>query len=117
MNDKLMEFLFRDEVSKLADEKRQVYQFIVNEEDWLAEKAETANQLLQLLIKHSPHRLAAGHFNMSFEEVTRFMQEIETEINERIEARCKKVKWIDYTDNMKQSNARNRKKYVFLFVN
>ena len=104
-------------MSKLADEKRQVYQFIVTEEDLLAEKAETADQLLQLLTKNSPYRLAARHFNMSFEEVTRFMQEIEAEINERIEARCKKVKWIDYTDNMKQTNSRNRKKYVFLFVN
>ncbi|MFJ8260099.1 hypothetical protein ACIQ4Z_23375 [Peribacillus asahii] len=28
MNDKLMEFLLRDEVSKLTDEKRKVYQFI-----------------------------------------------------------------------------------------
>jgi hypothetical protein len=89
----------------------------VNEEDGLADKAETADQLLQLLTKHSPHRLAARHFNMSFEEVTRFMQEIEAEINERIEARCKKVKWIDYTDNIEQSNARDSNKYIFLFVN
>ena len=43
MNDKLMEFLLRSEVSKLSDEKRQVYQFIVTEEDLLAEKAEKRN--------------------------------------------------------------------------
>ena len=117
MNDKLMEFLFRDEVRKLADDKRQVYQFIMNEEDCLAEKAETADQLLRLLTKYSPHRLAARHFNMSCEEVTRFMQEIEAEISERMEARCKKVKWIDFTENMKLSNARDSKKQVFLFIN
>ena len=38
MNDKLMEFLLRDEVSKLTDEKRKVYQFIVKEEDSLLKK-------------------------------------------------------------------------------
>lgn len=82
MNDKLMEFLLRSEVRKLSDEKRQVYQFIVTEEDLLAAKAETANQLLQLLTKHSPYRLAARHFNMTFEEITCLMQEIETELSE-----------------------------------
>jgi hypothetical protein len=117
MNDKLMEFLLRNEVSKLTDEKRRVYQFIVKEEDLLAEKAKTADQLLQLLTKHSPYRLAARHFNMSFEEITRFMQEIEEEISERIEVRCKRMKWIDYTENVKQSNARGKKKQLFLFIN
>ena len=117
MNDRLIEFLLRDEVSKLADEKRQVYQFIVKEEDQLAEKAETPDQLLQLLIKHSPHRLAARHFNLPYKEVTRFMQEIEAELHERIQTRCKKVNWIDYSDKVKQSNAGDCKKYVFLFVN
>ncbi|MFB5283637.1 hypothetical protein [Peribacillus sp. Hz7] len=117
MNDKLMEFLLRDEVSKLTDEKRKVYQFIVKEEDLLAEKAETADQLLQLLTKHSPYRLAARHFNMSVEEITRFMQEIEAEISERMEVRYKKVKWIDYTKKVKQSNARDSKKHLYLFIN
>ena len=61
MNDKLMEFLLRSEMSKLTDEKRQVYQFIVTEEDLLAEKAETADQLLQLLTKF-PYRRASRQF-------------------------------------------------------
>lgn len=117
MNETLMEFLLRDEVRKLADRKREVYQFIVQEEDRLAEKATTANQLLQLLMKHKPHQLAASHFDLPYTEVFCLMQEIEAELNERIEVRSKQVKWIDYTKKMKQSNASDHKKQLFLFVN
>ena len=53
---------------------------------------------------------------MSVEEITRFMQEIEAEISERMEVRYKKAKWIDYTEKVKQSNARDSKKHLFLIL-
>ncbi|WP_349727777.1 hypothetical protein [Peribacillus frigoritolerans] len=44
MNERLMEFLLRDEVTRLSGVKKQVYEFIVNEEDYLASKADTVDQ-------------------------------------------------------------------------
>lgn len=117
MNEKLMDFLLRSEVGKIAEEKRKLYQFIVDEEDQLALRADTADQFLQLLASHSPYELASYHFNLPSEKVFRLMNKIEAELNERIQARYKKVKWIDYTDYKKQTDYGYCKKYVFLFVN
>ena len=116
MNERLMEFLLRDEVTKLSGVKKQVYEFIVNEEDYLASKADTVDHFMRLLVKHSPPRLAARHFNMSYGEIIRFMHDIEEELNERLEERCKKVKWMDYTEKSQQSFEEYHRK-LFLFVN
>lgn len=116
MNERLMEFLLRDEVSRLTGMKRQVYEFIVHEEDYLASKAETVDQFMRLLVKYSPPRLAASHFNMPYGEIIRFMYEIEDELNKRLEERCKKVKWVDFTEKSQQSFEDNHKK-LYLFVN
>ncbi|PUB14038.1 hypothetical protein [Paenisporosarcina sp. OV554] len=117
MNEKLMGFLLRSEIGKIAEEKRKLYQFIVDEENQLALRADTADQFLQLLATHSPYELASYHFNLPSEKVFRLMNKIEAELNERIQARYKKVKWIDYTNHSKQTNFGDHKKYVFLFVN
>ena len=116
MNERLMEFLLRDEVSRLTGMKRQVYEFIVYEEDYLASKAETVDQFMRLLVKHSPPRLAARHFNMTYGEIIRFMCEIEEELNARLEERCKKVKWMDFTEKGQRTFDDHHKK-LYLFVN
>lgn len=117
MNEKLNDFLLRSEVGKLSEEKKRLYEFIVNEEDQLAQKANTANHFLQLLEVHSPYEHAARHFNLPFEKVFHLMNRIEEELSERIEKRYKKVMWVDYTDYRKHQKNLNQKKYVFLFVN
>ena len=116
MNERLMEFLLRDEVSRLTGMKRQVYEFIVYEEDYLASKADTVDQFMRLLVKHSPPRLAARHFNVPYEEIIRFMREIEEELHMKLEERCKKVKWMDFTEKNQQTFEDYHKK-VYLFVN
>lgn len=116
MNERLMEFLLRDEVSRLTGMKRQVYEFIVYEEDYLASKADTVDQFMRLLVKHSPPRLAARHFNMTYGEIIRFMHEIEDELSARLEERCKKVKWMDFTEKGQQAFEDDHKK-LYLFVN
>ncbi|MFE4142055.1 hypothetical protein ACFX4I_09250 [Peribacillus sp. YIM B13472] len=116
MNERLMEFLLRDEVTRLSGVKKQVYEFIVNEEDYLASKADTVDQFMRLLVKHSPPRLAARHFNMPYGEIIRFMNEIEDELNERLEERYKKVKWMDYTEKDQKAFVEYHRK-LYLFVN
>jgi len=117
MNEKLLEFLLRSEIGKIAEEKRKLYQFIVNEEDQLAKRAATADQFLRLLATHSPYELAAFHFNLPSEKVFLLMNKIEEELNERIQARYNKSKWVDYTDYSQHTSFEGCKKYVFKFVN
>ncbi len=117
MNEKLNDFLLRSEVGKLTDEKRRLYEFIVNEEDQLAQKANTANHFLQLLEVYSPYEHAAHHFNLPYEKVFHFMNRIEEELSGKIEKRYKKMMWVDYTDYRKHQYTGSSKKFVFLFVN
>ncbi|MFJ7971657.1 hypothetical protein [Psychrobacillus sp. NPDC096389] len=113
LNERLMEFLLRSEVAKLPDDKREFYQFIVNTEDRLAEKAGTVDEFCQLLLKHSPFHLAVSRFNLPYDQVVKWMEEIDGELHEKIQARCQKVEWIDYTNHFPQVEG----KRVFLFMN
>lgn len=117
MNDQLMEFLLRSEVAKLPEEKKRLYQFIVDAEDSLAQQADNADEFHQLLVKHSPYNLAVRHFKLSYKKVAQLMNDIEAELNKKIEIRCKKVEWIDYTDQFVKLSAGDNRKQVFLFIN
>ncbi len=117
MNERLKGFLQRNEIGRISKELRELYEYIVNEEDQLADKADSVDQFLQLLVTHSPYELAASHFNMSTERVFQLMRKIEEDLHERIETRYKKSRWIDYTDYNQQTNTGVCKKYVFLFEN
>lgn len=116
MNGRLMELLLKSEVEKLSEENKRLYKFIVKNEDLLAQQAETADQFRKLLVEKSPYILASYHFHIPFAKVFQLMNEIEAELNLRLEARCKQVKWIDMTDRFfKTSNGKSDKK-VFLFL-
>ena len=112
MNDRLVGFLLRDEISRLEGRKKQIYEFIVKEEDFLALEAETADQFIKLLIKHSPVRLAANHFGMDYTEILRMMWDIEMELTDRLEERYKKIQWFDFSDKSQDASRR-----LFLFMN
>ncbi|GGA42676.1 hypothetical protein [Psychrobacillus lasiicapitis] len=113
MNERLVEFLFRSEVAKLRDDKREFYQFIINIEDTLAERAENAEEFCQLLLKYSPVDVAASRFNLSYDRVVQRLEAIDAELHQKIEARSQKVEWIDYTHHFPLVEG----KRVFLFKN
>lgn len=117
MNGRLMEFLLRSEVAKLPQEKKHLYQFIVDAEDSLAQQANTADEFRQFLVKHSPYDLATRHFKLPYKKIAQLMNDIEAELNEKIEIRYKKVKWIDYTKQFTGVAEVNCRKKVFLFIN
>lgn len=117
MNERLMEFLLRSEVEKLTQEKKKLYKFIIKHEDLLAGQAETADQFRHLLVVHSPYELAGRYFDVPVEKVMQAMDKIEAELNEKIEQRCSRVKWIDYTDHFPQTAGALDDKRVYLFVN
>ena len=116
MNDRLMASLLRSEVRKLSEEKRSLYQFVIEIEDSLAESAETADHFLSLLVEYSPYELASHHFDLPIKKVARLMGDIEVELTEKIETRCGKMKWIDYTNHLQKMVEESRDKQLFLFI-
>ncbi len=115
MNDGMMAYLLRCEVARLTDEQRQLYRFITDLEDTLAEQAETVDEFRTLLTRHSPFEQAACHFNRSFAEISKEMYKIEAELGDKIDVRCERAKWIDYTDRFVGKSDQGEKQ-VFLFL-
>lgn len=113
MNEHLMEILARDLVAGLPPYKREVYQYVVGIEDELASRSETSEQFMSLLVKHTPHKQAAAHFNMTYGQLMKLMREIETEIDAKLKKKLKQVQWIDYSEQLKSGT---QKKMEFLLL-
>ncbi len=99
-NEKWMEILERNFVNTLPPFKKAVYQYIVDKEESLAQKADSKTQFLSLLKEQLPHQEAATHFKMTLTEVISLMHETEDEISEVLESKAKKYQWIDCTDEV-----------------
>lgn len=117
MNDRLMELLLKSEVRKLPENKKRLYQFIIDIENSLVEKSNTAEEYLQLFTAYSPYEIASRHFNMPFSMITKLMNEIEEELNKRMEERCSKVRWFNYTNQLIGASAEKNRTQLFLFMN
>ncbi|MFC5592103.1 hypothetical protein ACFPRA_24815 [Sporosarcina soli] len=117
MHERLRASLLRSEVKKLSEEKRSLYQFVIELEDSLVEIAETADHFLSLLAEKSPYEHASQHFGLPVIKVIRLINDIEVELNEKVDRRYKRSKWIDYTDQLKQIGAVEGEKQLFLFIN
>lgn len=117
MNERLMDFLWRSEVARLPEEKRNLYQFIVKEEDLLVEEAVTVEEFRSLIIKKSPVDLAVDHFQLPYTSIVKTLMEVEAELDERISVRCNGVKWIDFTDKAFKNTSNDGSKQLFLFIN
>ena len=117
MNGRLMELLLKSEVEKLSEENKRLYKFIVENEDLLAQQADTADQFRELLIEQSPYLLASHYFGIPFATVFLQMNEIETELNIRLEKRCEQAKWIDMTERFFKNSIGESEKKMFLFMN
>lgn len=116
MNERLVEFLWKSEVSRLTDEKRKLYEFIIEAEDTLAEKAATVDEFFRLALVDSPINAAMNHFQLPYNQVVSLLMDIEEELNIKIERRSKKVKWIDFSEKYNPDIAGERKNYLFLFI-
>lgn len=116
MNDRLIEILLKNIVADLPEEKRQLYEYMVQFEDELAQQSETTEQFLSLLVQVTPHQKAAKHFNRSYGETMKLMQEIENEIDMKLRLKMKSKKWINCTDIVRKKNntPKNIQYYLFL---
>jgi len=61
MHDWLMASLLRSEVRKLSEEKRNLYQFITEIEDKLAEIVDAVDHYMKILVEYPPYKLAGRH--------------------------------------------------------
>ncbi|MFS0820724.1 hypothetical protein [Bacillus sp. 1P02SD] len=116
MNDHLIELLLKSVVATLPKEHRELYEYIVDLEDNLASKSKTSQEFMSLLVKHSPHKQAARHFNLGYGETIKLMREIEGEIDRGISIRLKNKKWIDFTDKVRQQEGKESADNTFYFL-
>ena len=116
MNPILIEFLHRSAVSKLANDKREIYQFIENKENQLEDISVNEKQFMQLMIEQSPYKAAAEYFSLDISSIKAVMDEAQAEVDRMINERCKHIRWIDCTDMMRKKRGRKDKQWSFLFV-
>ncbi|MDW7615175.1 hypothetical protein SC499_10675 [Peribacillus simplex] len=114
INPILMEFLLRSVIKKLPDIHREVYQYIESMEYQLEEVSVDEKQFLQLMIEKSPFKAAADHFSLHISTIKEIMDEAQMEIDKSIDERCNRIKWIDYTDKLKQSDKTTQRAFIFL---
>ncbi|KUP08846.1 hypothetical protein Q75_02120 [Bacillus coahuilensis p1.1.43] len=112
MNERLTEILARQVVESLPPFKKNLYKYVVDLEDELAQEATSRDQFMQLLKERKPHQQAASYFGMSFGAFVSLMREIEEEINEQLEIQLQSVKWLDLTDKLK-SDSNNKQLFYF----
>ena len=112
VNERLVDILIREIVTGLPPEDRDLYRYVTEIEDRLAQQSETSDQFMSLLVMHSPHRQAAEKFGIGVTETYQRMQRIEREINRQVEERRTRMKWIDLTERLEG----NGRKKLFLFI-
>ena len=114
INHILIEFLHRSVIKKLPDIHREVYQYIERMEYQLEEVSVDEKQFLQLMIKKSTFKAAADHFSLHISTIKEIMDEAQMEIDKSIDERCNRIKWLDYTDKLKQSDKTTQRAFIFL---
>ncbi|CAM3593745.1 hypothetical protein GCM10009865_38790 [Aeromicrobium ponti] len=119
MNSHLMEIISREIIKSLPPKQKEIYEFVVQLEDELAQNASTSEEFMALLVKHSPHRQAAEHFNLSFGQLIMTMHEIEDIINRKLENKLRNVTWVELTDSLRtrKKDRRNKVKYFYFSLN
>ncbi|WP_282172363.1 hypothetical protein [Cytobacillus firmus] len=117
MNSHLMEIISREIVKSLPPKQKEIYEFVVGLEDELAQEASTTEEFMALLVKHSPHRQAANHFNLSFGKLMMTMHEIEDMITRQLEEKLRNVTWVELTDSVRTKKKRNKVKYFYFSLN
>ncbi|MGD6940588.1 hypothetical protein ACQCT6_00945 [Cytobacillus gottheilii] len=104
MNTHLMEILSREIIKSLPSRQKEIYEYVVNLEDELASQASTSDEFMSLLVKHSPHRQAAEHFNLSFGQLMMTMHKIEDTISMQLEQKMEHAQWLDLTEKVRMQN-------------
>ncbi|MGM7702098.1 hypothetical protein ACSVDE_10260 [Pseudalkalibacillus sp. Hm43] len=106
MNDYLSEMLIREIVKSLPEQKRKVYEYIVDKEEYLAQQSVTSAEFIDKLQMHSPYRQAAKHFRQPIREIDRLMKDIEKTIDAELHIKLNELQWLDCTDLVSKNSER-----------
>ncbi|MCP3028664.1 hypothetical protein [Halobacillus sp. A5] len=98
MSDYLIKILTDKIVASLPKEKREIYDYVINIEDKIAEEAGSAEEFMVRLKSESPHKRAANHFDMTLLELLQTINDIDREIAAQLETKIQLVRWKDYTE-------------------
>ena len=116
INPILIELFYRSAISKLSDDKREIYQFIESKEKQLEEISFNEKQFILLMSERPPYKAAADHFSLDITSIKKVMDEAHAEIDQVIKERCNRMKWIDCTDTMRNKQGRKDNQWSFIFV-
>lgn len=117
MDERLLDYLLKSEITRLPEEKRKLYQFVIEAEDSLAEKAGTVDDFYSLVLADSPVNAAMNHFQWPYDKVVAMLMEVEEELDRNVKLRSRNVKWIEFKANSDSKSIDAENKKLFLFIN
>lgn len=117
MDERLLDYLLKSEITRLPEEKRKLYQFVIEAEDSLAEKARTVDDFYSLVLADSPVNAAMNHFQWPYDKVVAMLMEVEEELDRNVKLRSRNVKWIEFKANADSKSIEEENKRLFLFIN
>lgn len=115
MNEFLIGILKNKIVADLPKAKKEIYNYVIEVEDEIAQKTATAEEFMLRVRNERPHERAAKHFDMSISELLHCVNEIDKEIGNQLEINLNAVTWNDCTELMKFKVDRQEKLFLLSF--
>lgn len=93
MNEIALHFAAQAEIQKLPEKQREIYEYVVNYEESLADRAATEEEFKVLLLSREPYEAAAQLFRMTGLEIVEIVNHCERQIQTNVSERMKRVGW------------------------
>lgn len=93
MNEIALHFAAQSEIRKLPERQREIYTFVVNYEESLADRATTEEEFKVLLLSREPYEAAAQKFNIPGATIVEIVNFCERHIQMNVSKRMKQVSW------------------------
>ncbi|WJE16290.1 hypothetical protein QRD89_02750 [Halobacillus sp. ACCC02827] len=100
MSHYLRNILKKNVLLQMNPDKRELYTYVIQMEDELAETVSTPDDFIRLISSDQPHRKAARRFGMTLFELLQTMKDLERDIHQHTLEMEAAVRWIDYTEKM-----------------
>ncbi|WP_101845299.1 hypothetical protein [Halobacillus sp. Marseille-P3879] len=113
LSDYLIKLLTDKIVGTLTKDQKEIYNYVTQMEEDVAEEVTTEQDFLVRLKSDSPHERAARHFDMTFLELINKINRIDEEIARQLETKLDLVRWIDCTELVRSKVNINKNQKVF----
>jgi len=111
MNDYLMKLLTDKIINSFPEEEKEIYNYVIQMEDQIAEEVATPAEFMNRLHVDSPHKLAAQAFDLTLFQLLQMLKQVDEKIAHQLEPMLKAVQWKDCTEliNERGGDDTNRK--------